>query len=92
MKGLREKIEYWLTAVTLAEAGEHEGACQLVGQKMVQTKWLSLNDIMTAIPFAKAGLPESAREFLGTKRPVQQPLGLELPGVKICFGTATING
>ena len=45
-----------------------------------------------AITFAEAGLPKSAREFLGTKQPVQQPLRLELPGVKIWFGTATING
>jgi len=91
MEDLRERIEDWLTAVTFAEAGEHETALKLAGHKPVQKKRSSLDNLMTAITFAEAGLTDAAREFLGSKESVQQPMQLDLPGVKIWYGMATIR-
>lgn len=51
-----------------------------------------IEDWLTAVIFAEAGLSASAIAFFGTKQPVQQPLRLELPGVKIWDGAATNNG
>jgi hypothetical protein len=46
---------------------------------------------MTAITFAEAGVAGAAREFLGSKEPVPQPVQLDLPGVKIRYGMVTIR-
>ena len=91
MKGLRKRIEDYLTAVTFAEAGERETAFQFVGRQAVRKKRSTLDDLMTAITFAEAGLAGAAREFLGSKEPVRQPVHLDLPGVKIWYGMATIR-
>ena len=91
MKGLRQRIEDWLTAVTFAEAGEHETALRLIDRQVARKKRSTLDDLMTAITFAEAGLVETAREFLQAKDPVPDPIHLELPGVKIWYGMATIR-
>ena len=102
MKGLRKKpddllsamafaLQDWWTAIAFAEAGDHKTALKLVGHKPVRKKRSSLDDLMTAIAFAAAGLADAAREFLGSKDPVPQPLLLDLPGVKIWYGMATIR-
>lgn len=91
MKGLRKRIEDWLTAVTFAEAGEHETALRFAGGKTARKKSASLDDLMTAITFAEAGLTDAAREFLGVKAPVTKPARLELPGVKIWCGMVPVE-
>lgn len=91
MKSLRQKIEDWLTAVTFAEMGEHETALRLIGCQAARNKRSTLDDLMTAITFAEAGLADMAREFLAAKEPVPQPIRVELPGVKIWYGMATIR-
>jgi hypothetical protein len=91
MKGWRERIESWLTAVTFAEAGESEIALQLVDSTPAPKRQLSLDDLMTAITFAEAGIVDKAREFLGVKEPASPPACLELPGIKIWCGMVPVE-
>ena len=86
MKGLRERLEDLLNAVTFAEANEHVSALSFVGAKAPRKKTLDLDDLLTAITFAESGLADIAREFLqGTSRK-EKTARLELPGVKVWVG------
>jgi len=93
MGAIREKIEAWMSAVTFAEAGEQEMALQIVGRRarVARKKRSTLNDIMMAITFAEAGLPDVARQYMDIKQPRQRIRQIELPGVRVWYGLATVN-
>jgi hypothetical protein len=95
MKSLRDRINAWMSAVAFAEADDDRTALELVGRSPVRRKEASVDDVMTAVTFAEAGLPDSAREFLGVRRPVETPasvpLALGVPGLNIWYGTATVK-
>ena len=91
MKGLRRKLEDLLNAVSFAEANEHETALSFVGARASRKNKLSLDDMMTAITFAEAGLSDTAREFLQVTRRKGKTARLELPGVKVWFGSIPIE-
>jgi hypothetical protein len=86
MKGLRKRLEDLMTAITLAEANEHEAALSFVGAKVMGKKKVVLDDLMTAITFAEAGLADTAREFLQMTGSKAKAPRLELPGVKVWVG------
>ena len=86
MKGLRERLEDLLNAVTFAEANEHETAYSFAGAKATRKKKGLLDDLMTAVTFAEAGLADTAREFLQVSGRKAKAVRLELPGVKIWVG------
>lgn len=91
MKGPRERIEAWFSAVAFAEAEDHETALKMVGRKPGHEKHPSLDSVMAAITFAEAGLHDTAREFLRVERPAYHPARLGLPAGKVCYGTAAAH-
>ena len=92
MGRLREKLESWLSAITFAEAGDDKTALEILGRKRTRKASTAFEDMMTAITFAEAGLPDTARELLGVApQPEPEPLSIVLPGIKIWYGTATVN-
>ena len=86
MKGLRERLEDLLNAVTFAEANEHETAWFFAGAKATRKKKGLVDDLLTAITFAEAGLGDTAREFLQKTGRKAKAARLELPGVKVWIG------
>jgi len=91
MKGLRQRLEDLLNAVTFAEANEPETALTFVGAKADRKKSVSLDDVMSAITFAEAGLADTAREFLQVTGRKAKAARLELPGVKIWIGSIPVE-
>ena len=98
MKFLTMKIDNWLnamalalqkywTAIAFAEQDEHETALMLLGRKTIRKKSPSLDDLFTAITFAEAGLPDTARDFLPVTARKAKGAFLELPGVKVWTGS-----
>ena len=91
MKGLRERLENLMNAVTFAEANEHKTALSIMGAKATRKKKVILDDLMTAITFAEAGLPDTAREFLHVTDRKPKAVRLELPGVKVWTGSIPVE-
>jgi hypothetical protein len=91
---LRGKLEAWMNAVTFAEAGEDKTALEILGRKE-RKRSFSVEDFMTAITFAEAGFPETARTFLKPEQPrwrvVPQRAPLQIPGVRIWYGTVPVK-
>ena len=80
-----------MNTVSFAEANEHETAVSFLGLRAPRKKKMSLDDMMTAITFAEAGLADTAREFLPVTRRKGKTARLELPGVKVWFGSIPIE-
>jgi hypothetical protein len=91
MKGWRKRLEDLMNAVSFAEANEHDIALSFVDAKASRKQKVALNDMMTAITFAEAGLADTAREFLQVTRRKGKTARLELPGVKVWFGSIPIE-
>ena len=81
---------YW-AAVAFAEQDEHQTALKLLGRKTIRKKSPSLDDLLTAITFAEAGLPDTAREFLPVTERKAKGACLELPGVKVWTGSIPVK-
>ena len=81
---------YW-AAVAFAEQDEHQTALKLLGHKTIRKKSPSLDDLFTAITYAEAGLPDTAREFLPVTERKAKGACLELPGVKVWTGSIPVK-
>ncbi|MFH1625311.1 MAG: hypothetical protein ABID54_09190 [Pseudomonadota bacterium] len=93
MISMMKKIEDWFASVAFAEAGERETALEIAGIKPKPRRSLSFDKLMAAITFAEAGVHEYALELMGTPAhaATRKPVSLNLPGVKIWYGTATVT-
>ncbi|MEW6264902.1 MAG: hypothetical protein AB1641_17645 [Thermodesulfobacteriota bacterium] len=107
MKSLRARLQRIFTAMAFAEAGEHETALHLMGERFMPRESLSpVDNVMAAITFAEAGCPDLAGEFLTSPAAVRRTAGKEqavvslsdfieavgLRGVRIKFGLAAALG
>ena len=90
MKSWRKRLEDLMSAVSFAEANEHETALSFVGAKETRKK-VTVDDVMTAITFAEAGLADTAREFLQVTRRKPKAARLDLPGVKVWIGSIPLE-
>jgi len=72
MRKWGQKIQNLFTAVTFAEAGEHQTALQMMGETpKPETKRATVHDWLTAITFAEAGCHDLARDWLDPRLPPQ---------------------
>jgi hypothetical protein len=91
MLRLREKFEAWMSAIAFAEANEHETALEFVGRPSERKKRFSFGNMMTAITFAEAGEHNMAREYLGVTPEPEIAKTLDIPGVKIWYGSVALE-
>lgn len=91
MLKLRKKIEAWMSAVAFAEANEHETALTFVGGADERKERFSFDKLMMAVTFAEAGEHNVAREALGMEpEPVRSGV-LDIPGVKVWYGSVALE-
>ena len=91
MLRLKEKFEAWMSAIAFAEANEHEMALLLTGGSAEREKKFSFDKIMAAITFAEAGEHNMAREYLDTTPEPELAKTLDIPGVKIWYGSVALE-
>ncbi len=80
-----------MNAITFAEANEHEMALQFIGGSAERKEGFSFEKIMTAITFAEAGEHDVAREYLGIKPEPERSRDLDIPGVRIWYGSVAME-
>lgn len=74
MKKWSKKFERLMAAATFAEAGEHDAALKMLGEKRVSVDWAGgFHRMMSAATFAEADCHDMAREFV--KAPRQRTAG-----------------
>ena len=92
MRKLLKKFDSWMSAVTFAEANEHDEALKLAGfSPGKERKGLSLDRIMAAITFAEVGEPDLAREYIGVKPKPEKAESLTIPGIRIWCGSVALE-
>ena len=92
MRKLMKRFDSWMSAITFAEANEHDEALRLAGfSNSRPRKHLSFDRIMAAVTFAEASEPDMARECMGVKPKPELLNGLAIPGVKIWCGSVAFE-
>ena len=91
MLKLIKKFETWMSAITFAEANEHETALQFVGGSAERKERFSFDKIMAAVTFAEAGEHNMAREYLGIEPERERSSSLGIPGVRIWYGSIAME-
>ena len=83
----KDKINQIFTAVTFAEAGEHETALEMMNQPATEKRsknWLdALNNIFTAATFAEADCHDMALDYLGAQPAAKTQKVIEYQPVKL---------
>ena len=91
----KEKINNMFTAITFAEAGEHDTALEMMGQVSSQKNeksWLSaLNNIFTAATFAEADCHDIALEYLDQPAAAKTQKVFEYQPVKLKDFVASVG-
>ena len=91
MRKFRRTFDRWMSAITFAEANEADMALEFVGGPVKWKEKFSFDGIMAAITFAEAGEHATAREHLGVKPEPERAWGLDIPGVKIWYGSVALE-
>ena len=91
----KEKINNIFTAVTFAEAGEHDTALEMMSHTTSQKRsksWLhSLNNLFTAVTFAEADCHDTALEYLDQRPAAKTQKVFEYQPVKLKDFAATVG-
>ena len=93
MFNIIKKFEDWAAAVAFAEAGEIDTALEFANLQRDKKKRFSFDDYMTAITFAESGEHDFALKILDKqyKKEKTKTDRLDIPGIKIWWGTCTIE-
>ncbi len=92
MRNLMKKFDKWMSAITFAEANEHDTALELAGfPHGKERKEFSLDRLMAAVTFAEAGEPDMAREYIDMKERPRKAKDLAIPGIRIWCGSVALE-
>ena len=87
---IKEVLENWMGATAFAEAGEDKHALEFAGLPTDKREG-SLDALTTAITFAEAGEHGMALEYLGSNPEKSIEEALDIPGLRIWFGTVAME-